>query len=94
MSKIVEFKSRQTKFKEWIQEVTEENFKDKKIESAIFMWETQDEKGYSTAHYCWFNCDLDNRKWFHRCLNEKIKEEEFDKFMREHVKDYIEIIND
>lgn len=94
MSKIVEFKSKQTKFKEWVQEVVKENFEDKNIESAIFIWEIEDENGFSTAMEAKFNCDLKNKKWFYYSLGENIRELEFDKFMREHVKDYIEIIND
>ena len=94
MSKIVEFKSKQTEFKEWLQEVVKENFENKNIESAIFIWEIEDENGFSTAMEAIFNCDLKNKKWFYNSLGENIRELEFDKFMREHVKDYIEIIND
>lgn len=94
MSKIVEFKSKQTKFKEWVQEVIKENFEDVNIESAIFIWETKDEKGYSKATEARFKCDLNNKKWFYNSLGENIRELEFDKFMREHIDEYVEFIND
>lgn len=93
MSKIVEFKSKQTRFNEWLEEVNERNFKGKDIESAIIIWETKDKNGESTANHARFNCDLLNRKWFHRCLGENIKELEFDEYLRKHIHEYIEFIN-
>lgn len=94
MSKIVEFKSKQTRFKEWLEEVNELNFKDKEIESAMIIWETKDKNGESIANHVHLNCDLSNRKWFHRCLGENIKELEFDEYLRKHLNEYIEFINE
>ena len=45
MSKIVEFKTKQTKFKEWIQEVIKENFENENIESAILYGKQKTKKG-------------------------------------------------
>lgn len=94
MSKIVEFKTKQTKFKEWLQEVNKLNFENKDIESAIIIWETKDNQNKCIANHARFNCDLSNMQWFKECLCEKVKELEFDKFMREHINEYIEFIND
>lgn len=91
--KILEFKNRKEHFNEWLQEVKQENFIDEEIRSALFMWELPPTKdGYCVTH-CRYNCDLDQLKWFHRQLGEKIKELEFDKYLRENIQNYIEYIN-
>lgn len=92
MAKIIEFKNKQDKFEEWFQEIKQVNFDNKQIESALFLWELPPTKdGYSVTH-CRFNCDLDQLKWFHKEVGEYIKEREFDKFMREHINEYLEYL--
>lgn len=89
---IVEFKNRKEQFAEWLEVVKQENFIDANIQSALFIWELPPTKdGYQATH-CRFNCDLDTLKFFHRQLGEKIKEIEFDKFLRENINDYIQYI--
>lgn len=92
MAKIIEFKNKKDKFEEWFQEIKQVNFDNKQIESAFFMWEVPPTKDGFQAVHCKFNCDLDQLKWFHRVLGEHIKEIEFDKFMKEHINEYIEYI--
>lgn len=90
--KILEFKNRKEHFKEWLKEVEEVNFQDAEIKSALFMWELPPTKdGYCVTH-CKYNCDLDQLKWFHRQLGERIKELEMDDFLRKHINDYIQYI--
>lgn len=92
MSKILEFKSKKQKFTEWLKDIKKVNFDNNDINSALFIWELPPDKdGYQTTH-CRFNCDLDQLKFFHRQLGEFIKELEFDKYLTEHIGDYIELI--
>lgn len=89
---ILEFKTRKQQFKEWLEDVQNVNFKDKEISSALFIWELPPDKdGYQATH-CKFNCSLDQLKWFHRELGEYIKEKEFDKYLREHIDEYLQYI--
>ena len=91
-NKIVEFKNRKQQFDEWLKEVADVNFKNQEINSALFIWELPPEKDGFQATHCRYNCDLSQLKWFHRQLGEKIKELEFDEFLREHIGEYIEFI--
>lgn len=91
--KIIEFKNRKQLFDEWLEEVTKRNFKDKQIESALFVWELPKTKDGYPSEFCKFNCDLDQLKYFHRKLGEHIQEREFDEFLRENIQDYIEYID-
>lgn len=93
MKNIFKFKSKKQLFEEWWQEVYVANFKNQDIKSALIIYETADEKGEPLASHCRFNCDMTNLQWFNRCLGEKIKEMEFDKFMKEHINEYIEYID-
>ena len=87
--KLLEFKTRKQKFDKWIEEVKKENFDNQEIQSALFIWEVPPtKKGYQAVH-CRFNCDLEQLKWFHRELGEYIKEREFDKYLTEHLHEYI-----
>ena len=91
--KILKFKNRKEHFRDWLEEVQKENFIDNEIKSAVFMWELPPTKDGYQVMQCRYNCDLDQLKWFSRQLEEKIKELEFDKFMRENIDKYIEYIN-
>lgn len=90
---IIEFKNKKQKFKDWLKAIIKENdFKNSNIENALFMWETPPTKEGYQIHHCRFNCDLDQLKYYHRQLGEFIKEREFDKFLSEHIQDYIELM--
>lgn len=87
--KIIEFKNKKQKFEDWLKEIKEQNFKDAEIQSALFMWELPpDEEGYTVSH-CRYNVDLETLKFYHRQLGEFIKEWEFDKYLTEHINEYI-----
>lgn len=89
---ILEFKTRKQQFEEWLEGIQKENFEGKEVVSAIFMWEyPKDKKGFQ-AFACRFNCPLDQLKWFHRELGELIKEKEFDKYLTEHISEYVELV--
>ena len=88
--KILEFKNKKQIFNEWLNEVKEANFKDQEVKHALFLWELPPTKeGYQAIHSK-FDCDLEQLKFFHRCLGEHIKELEFDKFLKQKISDYIE----
>ena len=90
--RILEFKNRKEHFREWFAEIQKENFTDAEVQSALFIWELPPTKDGFQATHCRYNCDLDQLKWFCRQLEERIKELEFDKFMRENIDKYIEYI--
>lgn len=90
--KIIEFKSKEQQFEQWWKDVYDTNFKDQSIKSALVIFETADKDGCQ-AHSTRFECDLLNLKWFHRCLGEFIQKADFDKWMREHVNEYIEYLD-
>ena len=89
---IVEFKNKKQLFNEWLKAVNEENFENKEINSALFIWELPQTKEGFQATCCRYKCDLDQLKWFHRQLGEYIKEWEFDEYLRKNIKDYIQYI--
>lgn len=89
---ILEFKNRKAKFKEWLKEVEKVNFDDQEIVSALFIWEIPPTKEGFQATHCRYNCDLEQLKWFHRMLGERIRELEFDKYLKEHINEYLEYI--
>lgn len=89
---IITFKSKAQNLKEWHDAVYQENLSQPNIKSAMLLYEHVDKDG-SQAHAAWFECDLNQMKWFHKCLGEKIKELEFDKFLREHIDEYLEYVN-
>ena len=90
---IIEFKNKKQKFKDWFQAIIKENdFKNSNIENALFIWETPPTKEGYQIHNCRFNCDLEQLKYYHRQLGEYIKEWEFDKYLTEHIQDYIELL--
>ena len=87
--KLLEFKTRKQQFDEWLKEVEKVNFDNQEIQSALFIWELPPTKDGFTATHCKFNCPLEQLKWFHRELGEYIKEREFDKYLTEHLHEYI-----
>lgn len=94
MSNVVEFKNKDQQFEEWWKEVFEINFKGKPAPpSAIVLWENVDDKGMSTAHCVHYNCEMREWEWFLRCFDDKVREMLFDKWIREHLDEYIEYLN-
>lgn len=91
--KIFEFKTREKQFIDWFNKVIELNFKEGvKVKSALVIWETESKDDSCIANHARFNCDLENFKWFNHAMGEKIKEMEFDEYMRKYINEYIEYI--
>lgn len=91
---IIDYKTRQQQFLEWLQEVIEVNFKDsKQIENAILVWAEKDEKGKIKTMHARFNTlDISDVEYFRDCLNDFVQERKFDEFLRDHIGDYLEYI--
>lgn len=93
-SKVVDYKTRQQLFLEWLQTVVEINFKRKRnIENAILLWTEQDKQGNIKTKHARFNCKLNDYEFFKDCMKEFILNRRFDEFLREHIGDYLEYIN-
>lgn len=91
---IVKFKDKKEQFKDWVADVMRENFEGKKPpSSAILLWEEQDDDGCSTAHCVHFDCSIKEWRWYNSCFGDKVREMEFDKWLREHINDYIEYVD-
>ena len=93
-SKVVDYKTRQQLFLEWLQTVVEINFKRKRnIENAVLLWAETDEQGRTNTKHARFNCKLSDFEFFNACMKEFILNRKFDEFLREHIGDYLEFIN-
>lgn len=94
MSNVVEFKNKDQQFEEWWKDVFETNFKDKPAPpSAIIIWENVNEDGTSQAYSAHYNCKLREWEWFLRGMDDKVREMLFDKWIRDHLDEYIEYLN-
>ena len=89
MSKVVDIKTKEQVFPDWWREVSETNFKHSTPKSVLIIWE--DEKG--VANHCRYNCDFNTMDWFFHCLEDRMYELKFDKWIREHLDEYIEYLN-
>lgn len=93
-SNVIDYKTRQQQFLEWVQTVIEVNFKkERQIENAVLLWAEKDKQGKIRTKHARFNCKLDDYEFFRTCMNDFILERKFDEFLREHISDYLEYIN-
>lgn len=94
--KIVDYKTRQQQFLEWIKEVIEINFKEtEQIQDAILIWSKKDEKGNTQTVHSRFNiCSVADVEYYRDCLNDYILNRKFDDYLKEHIGDYLEYVND
>ena len=93
-SNVVDYKSRQQQFLEWLQAVVEINFKQKRqIENAVLIWSEKDKQGNIKARHSRFNYKLEDFEFFNDAMKEFILNRKFDEFLREHISDYLEYIN-
>ena len=83
MKKIIEFKSRKQTFDEDIKKSLLNN---KNLDKAFIIYANKKGEMYSIG----FNIELSELKYFRSILDEKIKEMEFDKYLCEHLHEYIE----
>jgi len=94
MPKIVPFKSKEDQFEEWFTDTWKLNFKGKPApESAILIFEAKTEDGKSIAHETHFGMTLENYNWFLKCYEDKVRELQFEDWMRKNMDKYIEYIN-
>jgi len=90
---VVNYRTNQQQFLEWLQAVIIANFRKKKrLKSAMLLWTVEDEKGAIKTRHARFKCDLDDYEFMNRCLEAYIQERRFDEFLTEHIGDYIEYI--
>ncbi len=91
---VVDYKTRQQQFLEWLKEVIEVNFKqNEQIEDAILIWNKKNEKGETKTVHARFNItNISDVEYYRDCLNDYILYRKFDDFMREHISDYLEYV--
>lgn len=93
---VVDYKSKQQKAVEWLQEVIQHNFKESKnIESACIFWVEKKEDGKFQPNIAYFDMpDTEDFDYIKRCLSDFILNRKFDDYLKEHIGDYLEYVND
>ena len=97
MPKVIDLKTKNQLFDSWIKEVIELHKLDEgssKVGSAVFMWETKDEDGSYSAHTAYLNADLAELEWYQRCFNKMVQERQIADFLRRHIGDFIQYIEE
>lgn len=96
-AKVINIKTKNQTFKDWLREVIElnkldENFGD--VSSAIFFWESKDEEGKPVAQCARFNINLEELDWYKRCLEGTLEDLRLRNFLRDNIGDFIQYIGD
>lgn len=94
--KIVDYKSKQQKAVEWLQEVIQQNFTEaKNIESACMFWVEKKENGKFQPNIAYFEMpDTEDFEYIAGCLKDFILNRKIDDYLKEHIGDYLEYVND
>lgn len=95
VAKVINIKTKNQTFKDWLREVIEankldENFGD--VSSAVFFWESKDEEGRTVAKCTKFNAGLEELDWYKRCLELEVNNERFHQYLVDNIAHYIEYI--
>ena len=95
-NKVVNFKQRHQEFTEWLEEVKKENFSDaSKIDSAVMIYVTKDEKGELHATKVHFRMpEVEDFEYIAACLKEYILNWKFENYLKEHIGDFLQYVND
>lgn len=80
MKKIIEFKSRKKQFKENLKELINSD-----IENALVVYADK-----NNAYITTYNLDIEDLKYYRSMIDKKIRNLEFDEFLREHLHEYVE----
>lgn len=89
MKKIINFKNKTEKLKEWLDNC-KKDFENNPPESALLIWESKDEKGICRAFHSKYNCDFQTLSYFTKCLEDKVIEMQIGNYLEEYLKDFIE----
>jgi len=94
MCRILEYKTREQKFIDWLNEVFKRNKlpQQKNIKNALMLWEVKKNKHDSTIMHARFNCDIEELERYRDALNELIFQRKMRKFLAENIADFIEYI--
>jgi len=94
--KIADFKSRHEKALEWLQKVITANFQEaKNIDSAVMLWVEKKENGKFQPNIAYFEMpDTEDFEYIAGCLKDFILNRKFDDYLKEHIGDYLEYVND
>ena len=76
---VVDYKTRQQLFLEWLQTVVEIDFKKKvQIENAVLLWTEKDRQGKIKTKHARFNCNLEDYEFFNDAMKEFILNRKYD----------------
>ena len=89
MGRVIDMHTKEQLFSDWWKEVAETNFKHSAPKNALLIWTGED----GLANHCRYNCDKSTMEWYSQCLNDKVEELRFDSWIREHLDEYIEYLN-
>ena len=95
-NKVVNFKQRHQEFTQWLEEVKKENFSDaSKIDSAVMIWTTKDEKGKIHTTKVHFRMpEVEDFEFIAAVLEEYILNWKFENYLKEHIGDFLQYVND
>lgn len=95
MAKIISFKSKESKFREWLKEVVKRNFLNKypKIKSAVIIWDIDDEEANKiTTMVARYETGVTELYGFKKNLEKVLRDLEIDEFLKKNIGNYIQYI--
>lgn len=94
--KVADFKNKHQKALEWLQQVIENNFKEaKNIDSAVIFWVEKKENGKFQPNIAYYDMpDTESFEYIKGCLNDFILYRKFEDYLKEHIGEYLEYVND
>lgn len=92
--KIVDFKTRQKQFENWLKKVVEVNCKEETVEHAVIVFEKKDKDGNTKLEAARFNSTVEEFEKFSLFLQDSILYSKIDGYLRQNIGDYLQYIEE
>lgn len=90
--KIVDFKTRQEQFENWIKKVVEANCTEETVEHAVIVFERKDKEGKTSLDAARFNSTVEEFEKFSLFLQDAILYSKIDDYLKNNINDYLQYI--
>lgn len=90
--KIVDFKTRQEQFENWIKKVVEANCTEETVEHAVIIFERKDKEGKTSLDAARFNSTVEEFEKFSLFLQDAILYSKIDDYLKNNINDYLQYI--
>lgn len=90
--KIVDFKTRQEQFENWIKKVVEANCTEETVEHAVIVFERKDKEGKTSLDAARFNSTVTEFEKFSLFLQDAILYSKIDDYLKNNINDYLQYI--